>query len=1000
MDFPYQTQRDIDAALVEELSAAGFVGAEEIGRGGFGVVFRCRQEALDRTVAVKVLTAKLSEERERFLREQLAMGRLTGHPNIVVVLQVGETASGCPYLVMPYHGQGSLQARVQRFGPLPLPEVLRVGVEIAGALETAHRLEILHRDVKPANILLTDFGQPALCDFGIAHIADGFTTADGTFTGSPSFTAPEILGGDPPTPASDVYGLGATLFAILTGHAAYERKAGEQVVAQFLRITTDPVPDLRDGGIPDDVARVIEMAMARDPQERPSTAVLGEQLRRLQASHGLGEDAVPLAVGPIVSPTTVATARYPGNLPVELTSFIGRRAELDEVETLLASSRLVTVAGIGGVGKTRLAQRAGTELQGHFADGVWWVELGELRDPMLVTNALVGALGLRDESGKSLREVLINFLNSRRILLVLDNCEHVLDEVVKLVEALLRGCPELRILTTSRERMGIGSEAVVQLAPLGLPDADPEPTLGRLPGYDAISLFGERAVAAVPEFVLTEDNKRAVARICARVDGLPLAIELAAARLRAMSLEQILERLADRFTLLTRGSRAAPTRQQTLACSVDWSYDLCTSAEQRLWARLSVFAGSFDLEAAEDICSSDDLASENVLDVLTSLADKSILVRTETDGGVRFRLLETLREYGREKLSESGEYLQLRRRHLHWYQRLIAAVAANWFSASQLSWIKRMDRETSNWRQAAEFALTDSPRTALAMSPGLFQYSVARGFFSEIGNWLDRALDAIHPEPTADRCHALYAATVIASLRHQRPVAVARTHQLRSLVERMDNPECRSLLATSEAFIALFGGDWDRTIALAETALATAENPIVRLVATMLKAKALEPAGEIESALAWQETALASAESAGEVLYRSYISWAIGVNWWRQGDDRRAEQSLKQCLELAHLIDDPHNAAAGLETLAWIAGAKAEPGRTAVLMGAADALGKRSGAPPAVLPDLTRFHDEYRRGARAALGPEVFDEAWQRGAAMDFAEAVGYALDGVSALAD
>ncbi len=669
MDTSSQTQPGTDCALVQELSAAGFSDAEEIGRGGFGIVFRCQQGALDRTVAVKVLTAELDEERERFLREQRAMGRLTGHPNIVGVLQVGETASGYPYLVMQYHRQGSLQARIQRLGRLPLGEVLRVGVKMVGALHTAHQLEIVHRDVKPANILLTDFGQPALCDFGIAHIAGGFKTESGTFAGSPSFTAPETLSGDAPTAASDVYGLGATLFAALTGHGAYERKSGEQLVAQFLRVTTDPLPDLRAGDVPDDIATVIENAMAREPQERPSVALLGEELRRVQASHGLAEDEVPLRSEHLASRAASGAApRHAGNLPVELTSFVGRQAELAEVKTLLATSRLVTVTGIGGVGKTRLALRAAAEMRADVPEGVWLVELGELRDPTLVANAVVGALGLRDESGRALREVLIDSLGSRQVMLVLDNCEQSINETAKLADALLRACPALQILATSRERLGIAGEALVNVSPLALPDADREPTLRELLGYDAMALFAERAAAAVAGFALTQDNKVAAARICAQVDGLPLAIELAAARLRAMSLEQILERLTDRFGLLTRGSRQGPTRQQAISYCVDWSYDLCTAAERRLWARLSVFAGSFDLEAAEDV-GDGDVAPDNVVDLLTSLVDKSILVRVETNGQVRFRLLETLRDYGLSKLNEAGEYLRLRRRHLDWCRR-------------------------------------------------------------------------------------------------------------------------------------------------------------------------------------------------------------------------------------------------------------------------------------------------------------------------------------------
>src|SRR5882757_1035758 len=289
---PFRTQRDVGSAVVTELSAAGFSYAEEVGRGGFGIVYRCTQTALDRTVAVKVLTAELDEKRERFMREQRAMGRLTGHPNIVGVLQVGETDSGHPYLVMQYHRHGSLEARIRRSGPLPLDEVVRLGVKMAAALDTAHQRGILHRDVKPANILFTEYAEPALGDFGIAHISGGFKTATGTFTGSPAFTAPEVLSGDPPSAASDVYELGATLFAALTGHAAYERKSGEQVVAQFLRIASEPVPDLRDSGIPADVSALVEKTMSRDAWERPSAADLREELGHV-ATHGLAVTQIP-----------------------------------------------------------------------------------------------------------------------------------------------------------------------------------------------------------------------------------------------------------------------------------------------------------------------------------------------------------------------------------------------------------------------------------------------------------------------------------------------------------------------------------------------------------------------------------------------------------------------------------------------------------------------------------------------------------------------------------
>lgn len=281
---PFATQYEAAGSVAAELAAAGFDDVHEIGRGGFGVVYRCTQPSLDRTVAVKVLTADLDEEnRARFFREQRAAGRLTGHPNVVTVLHTGVTGNGRPFIVMPYYAQHSLDTRIRRRGPLPFGDALRLGVKIAGALESAHRLGILHRDVKPGNILITEYGEPALSDFGIAHYAGGFETDTGVVTGSPAFLAPEIVAGEPPSAAADVYGLGATLFAAITGHAAFERRSGEQLVAQFLRITSEPTPDPRELGIPDDVSAVIEGACPATRRLAPAQRNWGNGSAKLNA---------------------------------------------------------------------------------------------------------------------------------------------------------------------------------------------------------------------------------------------------------------------------------------------------------------------------------------------------------------------------------------------------------------------------------------------------------------------------------------------------------------------------------------------------------------------------------------------------------------------------------------------------------------------------------------------------------------------------------------------
>ncbi|MET9492518.1 protein kinase [Nocardia sp. NPDC006630] len=966
--------------MAAQLGAAGFEVDDEIGHGGFGMVYRCVQAGLKRTVAVKVLTEPLSENRERFIREQQAMGQLTGHPNIVGVLQVGETEGGYQYLVMPYCRCGSLEARIREHGPMPLADVLRLGVKMTGALETAHRAGILHRDIKPGNILYTDYGEPALSDFGIAHVTGAFETETGTFTGSPAFTAPETLSGDPPSKASDVYGLGSTLFCALTGHAAFERHRGEQVVTQFLRIATEPTPDPRGSGIPDDVATVIEGAMARGPQDRPSILLLGSQLRQLQDVHGFAVDdmALPAEVEAANSPPhPVARARFRStlsNLPRELTSFVGRSEELAALQSLMTEFPLVTVTGIGGIGKTRLALRAAAQALDRFPDGVRLVEMGELRDGSAVVDLVAARLGLCDDGAGPLVSTLIEYLSSRTMLLVLDNCEQVLDAAAELVESLLCGCPDLRVLATSREGMRIPGEALLALAPLG---------------EDAVTLFAERVAAAVPGATLIGESAPTVAKICSRLDGLPLAIELAAAELRTLSPEQILQRLDNRYALLTRGRRGAPRRQQSLAWSIGWSYDLCTPAEQQLWARLSVFAGSFELEAAEDVCGTERV--EDVLDPLSALVDKSILIRTESHGAVRFRLLETVRDFGREKLGESGEDAELRRRHLAWARRVTGDFTAAWFGPQQIDWIRRLDRELPNLREAMEFGLSAAPSTASRMAISLFQFFAARGLLGEGRRWLDRALAAQPAEPPFERVETLYCASLLASDQGDPDAAAAFVQQARALLERLTDPEARALVDIADGFVMLLRGNPELARIYLDAAVAGSAELVTQATALTLLARAHESRGDAESALVCNQRILEISGAHGESVSRAWALWSVGIELWRRGERDNVARLIDEGLELAHSLQDVRGAASFLEVLAWVAAEEDQPGPAAIMLAAAETLGGIVQNYAFLFPNLPVFHEECEQRVRNTIDPHEYDVARETGRSLSFDDAIGYA---------
>jgi len=431
------------------------------------------------------------------------------------------------------------------------------------------------------------------------------------------------------------------------------------------------------------------------------------------------------------------------NLPLELTSFIGRQDEIVQVRELLQANRLVTLTGSGGVGKTRLSIRVVEDVLDQFPDGVWYIELAPLADPALVVQTVALSIGLREAAGRPFEEVLVAFLRSRQASIVLDNCEHLIEACARLADTLLRGCPQLKLLATSREALGVAGEAVFEVPSLGLPESD-EVLIEKMEAYDAVRLFVTRAQAALPGFQVTSENASSVVRICRRLDGIPLALELAAARLKILTTEQLSTRLEDSFHLLTGGSRTALPRQQTLWATIDWSYQILDGKERILLQRLAVFAGGFSLEGVEAVCAGDNLAVWEIFDLLASLVDKSMVNADRAQGAeTRYRLLETVRQYAREKLLDAGESEQLRTRHLEYYAVFAEEAYPHLHGAGRLEWTRRMKREYDNIREAIEWAFQDAARAHL----GLYIITnIADRFLDPMGhyragvNWLKTGL--------------------------------------------------------------------------------------------------------------------------------------------------------------------------------------------------------------------------------------------------------------------
>ncbi len=701
-----------------------------------------------------------------------------------------------------------------------------------------------------------------------------------------------------------------------------------------------------------------------------------------------------------------------GNLPLELTSFVGRRREVSEVKRLLATSRLVTLAGVGGVGKTRLAQRVAADPPRAFPDGTWFVDLTavrelevlsrEVEESQLLAHVVAGALGLREQSARPSLEVLAGQLAGRQLLLVLDNCEHLISACAVLVGALLPTCPDLRVLATSRESLRIAGEVIFQVSPLPVPDPDRRPALADLMTCESVALFVARAEAVLPGFSLTEDNWEAVAGICHRLDGLPLAIELASARLRVLAPYQILERLTDRFALLSGSRRAVPDRQQTLRACVEWSFELCAKQEQRLWARLAVFTGGFELDAVEGICADDELAADELLDVVAALVDRSILVCDDQVGAARYRMLETIRAFGQEKLVVAGERAELRRRHRDWYQQLVARANAEWISDRQAYWLSRLGREHPNLRAAAEFCLTEpgEAEAALRLVVSLpLLYWRVRGLFNEGRRWLDRAL-AQTSGATALGARALLLASHLATWQGDIDAAMPMLVEGHDLAQRLDAVTERAFAFLVRGLATLFSNDLPGAVDALEhglTILSSAAQPDLELRLDLLNvlgvATGLAP--DHERAVACQQEMLEITEPRGEGLYRSRAMWARGLVAWHQG---RLTEAAKHELESLRIKQkqgsgDRYGTAQCLEALAWITASQQQHRRAATLLGAADALWADLGTPFSSNKFMIGYHDACQRQSREALGDVPFQQALDHGRSLTPDDVLAYALE-------
>jgi len=675
----------------------------------------------------------------------------------------------------------------------------------------------------------------------------------------------------------------------------------------------------------------------------------------------------------------------PGNLPVELTSFVGRARELAEVKRLLPATRVVTLTGPGGIGKSRLALRAAHKLGRFFPQGVWLAELAGLDDPGLLPYALARSLSVHERPDDGIQDTLLAYLRGRRLLLVLDNCEHLLEACRELAAALVPGCPGVRILCTSRERLGVPGEATVVLSALELPATGARLPAAGLAEVEALRLLVDRAVAVAPDFALTDENCGAAGDICRRLDGLPLAIELAAVRLASMTAGDLLERLDDRFRLLAAGRRGRPGRSQALRATVDWSHGLLGEQERILWRRVSVFAGSFSLKAAEDVCSGAGLERERVVDLIARLVDSSILTMARGGRHGRYRLLETVRLYGAERLREAGEDRELRERHAAWYAELISPGDRPWSGTPwQAEFLDVMDVEWANVEAALEFC-AGSPAVAelgLGMAADLGVYWMVRGRYRAGLRHLGTFLKMV-PAPSATRARALCAFGVLVQATGDYEAALAHLEEARRVSEQAG---WRRELGYALAWIGLVRLRLGQTELAVELLAAWRETPAgvddaaVRLMGLYPFAMAMAAAGRLADARRLALEGLHECHRAGDMIAGGLLNTLLGILEWLSGDRQAAEAAIKEAVRLQDRTGHRWGMAGSLEGLAWIAGSSGRPERAALLLGASAALCDELGN--ALLSSWQAYHDGCEAAARAALDEARYRACWQEGYAL------------------
>ncbi|MGD0508477.1 MAG: protein kinase [Terriglobales bacterium] len=1043
----------------------------ELGSGGMGVVYQAEDIRLGRRVALKFLPEKLACDQRalmRFEREAQAASSLN-HPNICTIYEV-EEHDHQPVIVMELLEGASLKQRI-REGPIPTEELLDFGIQTSDALDAAHAKGIIHRDIKPANLFVVGHARMKVLGFGLAKVCgapvandepeEESPTLDGVIPGTTSYMSPEQVRGEEIDARSDLFSLGVVLYEMATGQKPFVGKNRVLLMNAILNARPTPASEV-NSSLPPALEAVIARALEKKREKRfQHAADICLDLKRLKGEMQKAPTAIAMAapVSPNARPAGHVFTRYlarefaairdrfsekpvkqvetrPKNLPVQRTGFVGRKKEVAALKELLVRQdvRLVTVTGPGGIGKTRLAVQVAGELVEHFPGGAHFVPLSSLGDPGLIASAIVQTLGIREAGGHSAIEILRkNLQDASRapMLLLLDNFEHLI-QAAPTVADLLATAPNLKIVVTSQAALHVYGEHEFPVPPLTLPDSRSNASVEVLSQCPAVALFVQRAVAAKPDFAINPENAVAVSEICSRLDGLPLAIELAAARVKVLSPSLMLTRLASRLQLLTGGARDLPQRQQTLRAAMDWSYDLLSAAEQKLFRRLSAFAGGCNLEGVEAVCDTKGDLDLDLIDGMASMLDKSLVQQVEhARANSRFVMLETIREYALEKLEASGEQPLTKRAHAA-YCLVLAEEEATEDSAE---WLERLAFERDNFRAGLEWLTeTGDAEWGLRLGTALFRFWEIREDLAEGRESLGKLLKLSGAQaPTKSRARALFAAGVLAGEQGDYASADALIGESQDIARQLGD---NMAVAVSLNALAVFAGDRG-DVALARTLFEESlvlwrelgdQKAVARALSNL--ANVLKLQGDYDRALslhlecisifrdlgdltgvAWSLNYQGDVERdrgdspAARTLYEQGLAIfrELGDRWGlaatladlgslarEQGNYFTTRSLYAESIKLFQELDHKRGIARLLECSACSAAAQFEAERSLRLAGAAAALRQTIGAP--LTPTEQAKLEAALKPARQALTNTVGSTAWFAGWALPVEKAVEEAL--------